>query len=121
MKALKKILRIVFITAAALFSLGVVYAILTGVHNGKSLIGKTRSVKGKVTSIYEGGTFDAVFKIKGDDNPYYINRGLQYDFNLKDLRRNYIGKDLTISYVSPGYHINELRLGDSVVYTELKE
>lgn len=104
--------------------MAVSYGVLMGISDGEAILGHTETVKGRVISIYAGPSYDVGFRLQGDNHAYYINRGLQYHFTLKELRDAYMGKELEISYVSffdsKGGHINRIRFGDSIVYNELK-
>ena len=84
--------------------------------------------KGIVTEIYEGGINDVVFKLKGQDKIYYINRGLEAGFNLKQLRADLSGKEAVIKY--PKYwtpldpfnsskHISKIESEGRTVYSEV--
>ncbi len=114
-----------FLIIAGIFVvMAVSYPVLTGISNGRAILGHTETVKGRVVSIYPGPSYDVGFILEGDGHIYYVNRGLQYHFKLKELREAYMGKELEISYVSffdsKGGHINRIRFGDSIVYNELK-
>jgi hypothetical protein len=87
-----------------------------------------KQITGKVISVIEDGTKDAVFKIAGEHCSYYINRGLEKKFNLKDLNEMLNGKEVSILYEdkwSPlvpyeaNKHISELSMGSDLLYSEL--
>jgi len=86
-------------------------------------------VKGTVASIYEGGVKDAVFTLDNHPTRYYINRGLENGLYLDSLKKNLIGKTVTILY--PKYytpldhenrikHLCKLEHDGEVIYNELK-
>jgi len=83
---------------------------------------------GVVEEINEGGYKDVLFKLKGVKREYYINRGLDYGLTLDDLRKNLIGKEVTIKY--PDYtpllasesirHLSKLEYNGITIYSEIK-
>lgn len=117
-------IKVFLIVAGVFIVFGVSYGVLTGISDGEAILGHTETVKGRIISIYAGPSYDVGFRLEGDGHIYYINRGLQYHFTLKELRDAYMGKELEISYVSffdsKGGHINRIRYGDLLVYNELK-
>ncbi|MET0760681.1 MAG: hypothetical protein ABWZ56_09700 [Flavobacterium sp.] len=54
--------------------------------------------KGKVSKIYEGGINDVVFELEDNKATFYINRGLENNFNLETLNKELIGKEVSINY-----------------------
>jgi hypothetical protein len=84
-------------------------------------------VTGVVEQITEAGVKDIVFKLKDNNNLYYINRGLENGFTLEGLRKDLTGKEVTIKY--PDYwsllanksvrHISKLEHDGKIVYTEV--
>lgn len=84
-------------------------------------------VKGVVEQITEGDVKDIIFKLRDNNNLYYINRGLDYDFTLEGLRRDLIGKEVTIKY--PDYwslladsslrHLCKVQHNGKTVYSEI--
>ena len=56
------------------------------------------ATKGEVVSVTEGTSNDIVFKLKGETDSFYINRGLEQGLNLKDLQSKLIGKQVTLKY-----------------------
>jgi hypothetical protein len=56
------------------------------------------NVKGKVSKIYEGGVNDIVFELENNKSIFYINRGLENNFNLETLNKELIGKEISINY-----------------------
>lgn len=55
-------------------------------------------VEGIVTDIFEAGAKDVVIKLRGDDNTYYINRGLQQGLDLMEKRNKLIQNQVQILY-----------------------
>ena len=74
-----------FISTIAVLSL---FGIIATRQMVKSL--NTKSYKGEVLSIEEGGVKDAVIKIRNEKNTFYINRGFETfkTAELKSLRKN---------------------------------
>jgi len=56
------------------------------------------NTKGKVLKIYGGGINDIVFEIENSKSAFYINRGLEHNFNLETLNKELIGKEVSINY-----------------------
>jgi len=87
--------------------------------NGSSTIVKTITVD----RIYEGGVKDIVFA-QNDGKFYYINRGLEQGYTLEGLRNQLLNKTVTLQVTNmlagSSAHINELRLGDEVIFDENK-
>lgn len=99
----------------------------TGSFSGKRTCKK---ISGIVTSIYEDGAKDAVFKLEGHNSVFYINRGFEKTFNLGTLLEKLMGKEVNIMYpdnstalgsISESRHISELHLGQELVYSEFEE
>ncbi len=134
---MKKLFMFLLTAIGGLFTLSVAVVLLSFVltaineNNGKSIIGKTETVNGTVSGIYDTGGFDIGFRLKGDKRHYYINRGQEKGLSVAELREQYLNKQLAISYVKQptifnlkadgGGHINRVKHGDLIVYTELKE
>jgi len=86
-------------------------------------------VKGTVASIGVGGIEDVIIKLKGDKTVYYINRGYENGLDMKSLREELVGQDITLKY--PKYwtpldmnnrirHISKLEIGEKIIFNELK-
>ena len=86
------------------------------------------SLKGTVSEVYEAGTKDVVFKLKGLDKEFYINRGLERGLDLKKLRADLTNKEIVIKY--PKYwtplnptnsvrHISKIECDGRTVFTEI--
>lgn len=87
----------------------------------------TVAVTGIVEDLREGGRYDLVFRFKDDPVRYYVNRGLQTTFNLKEARDLMLRKEVTIKYVKHWTpldykgtvkHIGEVIFNDEILYTE---
>jgi hypothetical protein len=85
-------------------------------------------LKGTVTDIYEAGTRDVVFKLKGLEKEFYINRGLEKGLDLKKLRADLTNKEIVIKY--PKYwtpldptnsirHVSKIESEGRTVFTEI--
>ena len=90
--------------------------------------GECSTIKGTVVQIYEAGTRDVVFKLEGQRQKFYVNRGLQRGLKLQQLRAKLMGREITIKY--PRYwtpldpinhirHISKLELDGKTIYTEM--
>ena len=106
---------------------GVLLIILTvylAAHNIRKP-GQPRTVQRsiQVDTIYEGGVNDIVFA-QNDGALYYINRGLEQGFTLVGLEQVLLNKTVTLRVpnvlAGPSAHIEEMRLGDSIIYNENK-
>lgn len=84
--------------------------------------------KGVVAQIQESGTNDISIRLKGNDRIFYINRGLEREIDLKELRAALIDKEILIKYPSywtpldPGdkiRHISKVELSGHTIFTEL--
>ncbi len=84
--------------------------------------------KGKVSKIYEGGVNDIVFELENSKSVFYINRGLENNFNLETLNKELIGKEVSINY-SNGWtpldpfnkrskSIIELKSGNKIIFKD---
>lgn len=84
---------------------------------------------GVVSSIYEAGVKDVVFRLEGIEQRYYINRGLENGLVLDSLRDKLLGQEVTIKF--PKYwtpldwdnevrHLSKLEYGEEVIFNELK-
>ena len=81
-------------------------------------------VTGIVDELYEGGVKDLVFKLKGSETIYYINRALENGFNLNEAKKEFLEKEVTLLYAkhvsrpNGGGHMMQLQFQDSIYYTE---
>ncbi|MDY8135000.1 hypothetical protein [Aquimarina sp. 2201CG5-10] len=85
-------------------------------------------IKGKVVDIQEGSSFDIVITLENDDHYYYINRGLEYNLTLEQLRNDILNKTVTLYpinrwtlFTRDGVmgHISKLMIDDKVIYNEI--
>ena len=85
-------------------------------------------VEGVVSNIYERGVKDIVFRLKGDNTAYYINRGLEHGLTIEDLKEKLVGNHVMLKY--PKYwtpldwnnknrHISKLEFNSDVLFNEL--
>lgn len=117
LRVMKKILLIV--------SIVVIIAFL-GYRPVNSARQNCRHISGVVSSVSEAGTNDALIKLDGTDDNYYINRGLESRLALEDLRKEVLGKQVVISYAKHwtfipqrfSKHISELKMGSNILYSE---
>ncbi len=98
-------------------------------HNPKR--SDTSSTKGKLVRIRpDTATGDIGFDLENSDGiTYYINRGLQQHLPVAAYRKQLVNNEVTILYYDNGFppfsslnklwHICEVQIGDSVIYTEL--
>lgn len=86
------------------------------------------SVKAKVTEVYEAGFKDIVFKLKGLDKQFYINRGLDRGLDLQELRASLTNKEILILYpkywtpldpVNSIRHISKVEHDGKIIFTEI--
>ena len=85
-------------------------------------------VSGKVIDVSEGGVKDIVLTLEGENSIYYINRGLEKNFDKTQLEKELIGRKVRISYskhwtpldpYNNSRHIAELEIDNRIIYTEL--
>lgn len=85
-------------------------------------------VNGTVVNIVESGSHDVVFRLKGRDESFYVNRGLERGLSLKSLREALIAQEITIKYpdhwtpLDPSgkiRHISKIEHNGAVVFSEL--
>lgn len=88
------------------------------------------AVTGVVANVYEGSRFDVCFRLKDSDKLYYINRGLEQGLELDELRRDLVGREITLKYprywtpldpVNATRHISKLEFGERVLFDETKQ
>lgn len=87
------------------------------------------SLKGIVVEIYEGGVKDVVFRLQGQNQIYYVNRGLERGLDLGQLRSALTNRVVTIKYpkywtpLDPGNsvrHISKIEYEGRTLFTELE-
>ena len=86
-------------------------------------------VESKVAKIFEGSAMDIVFKLENNPTRYYINRGLEQDLTISELRRQLIGNKVIIrypkhwSFMDPGnlaHHLSVLEYNGEDLYNEVE-
>jgi len=82
-------------------------------------------VEGQVTHIYEAGHQDVCFRLKGHENSYYINRGLENGLSLEVLKERLLGETVTIKHpeymmikYAKSVHLSILRHEDETLFDE---
>ncbi len=86
-------------------------------------------IEGVVEDLKEAPGFDIALTLENDNHYYYINRGLQHNLTLEQLRTNILNKRVTL-YVIKRWtiftrdknmgHVSKLMIDDRVIYNELK-
>ncbi|PKV48389.1 hypothetical protein ATE84_0388 [Aquimarina sp. MAR_2010_214] len=85
-------------------------------------------IEGVVTDIQEGPGFDIVLILKNDEHYYYINRGLQYQLTLEQLRTDILNKKVTLYGIKRWTiftrdknmgHISKLIIDNDVIFNEI--
>lgn len=85
-------------------------------------------LKGTVSEIYEGGVKDIVFKLRGKNQNFYINRGLQRGISLVELQAKLTGREVVLKYPdhwtlldpnNSSVHISKIEHAGQTVFTEL--
>lgn len=126
--SIQKSITIILSVIASFFLLFFLYMAFI-VKAGPLDTSKKNSVEivGIVESVYEGGVKDLVFKLQGDSNTYYINRGLENAFDLKIIENELIGEQVILWYAkhrsqpNGGGHVMQLKFNDSLYYSEWNE
>ena len=117
---------IAFITTIGIVGFLFILYMIVVVKAGPINSSKDNSVEitGIVEDLYEGGVKDLVFKLKNDDNIYYINRALENGFELDQAKREFLKEEITLWYAkhrarpNGGGHMMQLKYQDSIYYTE---
>ena len=84
--------------------------------------------EGKIEKIFEGGIKDIVFQLEGSERQFYINRGIDQGLDIKSMRNELIGKEVTIKY--PDYwtildpnkkirHISKIEVEGDIIFSEM--
>ena len=106
------------------------FGVVIAFNGYRGVKSKCKHISGIVTSIYEDGTKDAVFKIQGQNSVFYINRGLEKTFSLSGLLEKLKGKEVNILYadnftplgsIAECRHISELSTDQETVYSEFQD
>ena len=85
---------------------------------------------GKIVEVREGGSHDLVLNLAGTDQRFYINRGLEREESMENLKQQLLGQEVEIKY--PSYwtpldpknserHVARLIANGEVVFDELKK
>ncbi|MBD0254564.1 MAG: hypothetical protein ICV83_02495 [Cytophagales bacterium] len=86
-------------------------------------------VTGQLVQIQEGGTKDIVFKLRNDNDTYYINRGLERGLTLEEMKRME-GKEISLYFVEHWTpfdamhqvrHVAKVEVGERIVYDEIEK
>lgn len=91
---------------------------------------KAISITGIVSEIYSNKGNDIIFIVENTNQKFYINRGLENNLELEDLKNKLIGQAVTMKY--PKYwtpldwnnsirHISKLEFRDKVLFNELAD
>jgi hypothetical protein len=83
-------------------------------------------ISGVVTQINKGGVNDVTFKLTGNETLFYINRALENDFTLDQLKHEILNKEVTFYYVKNSSFLNykesqqirKMKVGKEAYYTE---
>lgn len=83
---------------------------------------------GNVSNIHECDVQDVVFDLEGKQQSYYIERGIEYGFDIEALEKEMLAEEVTIYYAdewslfapfgSKSKHIREIRCDNRIVYSE---
>src|SRR5690348_16877635 len=86
------------------------------------------TLKGTVADVYDGGSKDIVFKLKGHDQVFYINRGLERGLNIQALKSTLEDEEIVVRY--PDYwtpldfnqtsiHISKIEHKGKTIFSEM--
>lgn len=84
--------------------------------------------EGKISDIFEAGYKDVVFQLEGSERQFYINRGVEQGMDIRELKDELVGKEVTIKY--PDYwtildpkkkirHISKIETQEEIIFTEI--
>ncbi len=85
-------------------------------------------ISGTVINIQEAPGFDIALTLENDEHYYYINRGLQYDLTLENLRTTILNKRVTLYAIKRWIiftrdrnmgHVSKLMINDNVIFNEI--
>jgi len=81
---------------------------------------------GIVTNVFEGGEKDIVFKLSGEEEHFYINRGLESGLDINTLMDQLIGREVLFVYPKRNTgmgikHLYHVQAGDHEIYSEYPE
>lgn len=87
-------------------------------------------VVGKVVNVEEGGVKDLIIELENSKIKYYINRGVENGFKIKNARIELLGKSVQLHYAknwtpfapfgTTSKHITQLSLDNKILYSEFK-
>lgn len=118
---------------ALVFALGLALAVALGVRFLRPVPIVTEDqcqvATGKVLQVSEGSSYDVFIQLENISTRFYINRGLERGLDLQSLRRDLMGKEVTLKY--PHYwtpldpmnstrHVFKLELDGKVLFDETK-
>jgi hypothetical protein len=87
------------------------------------------TARGIVTEISEGGVKDLVIRLSGRKEYFYVNRGLERELNLNDLKDQLTGKEILLKYANHwtpldparmSIHISKIEYRGRTLFTELR-
>ena len=82
-------------------------------------------VKGTAVRIFEGPSYDIVFKLKEYDRVFYINRGIEQGLSVKGLQNDLLGQQVELWYAKSwpfdGGHMTQLQRRGKILYSEWEE
>ncbi len=78
-------------------------------------------IEAEIIEIFEGPSYDILFRLRNNSNNYYINRGIESGLVVKDLNNDLLFTEVKIWYadhwIGSPYHITRLE-SDTVYYSE---
>lgn len=82
------------------------------------------AIAGELVQIVEGSSNDVIFILKADPHPYYVNRDLERDLKVEELKQQLLGKKIDLWYAKtrsmPGGHLCHIEYDGKVFYSEWK-
>lgn len=85
-------------------------------------------VMGEVVNLWEGSSYDIVFRLKNNNHNYYINRGVESGLEVGALYNQLVGNEVTLTYAdywtpldptSSTHHVAQLEYNGEILYTEI--
>ena len=85
-----------------------------------------QKISGVVTQINKGGVNDVTFNLAGNETIFYINRALENNFTLDQLKNEILDKEVTFYFVKnssflsyrESQQIRKMKVGNKTYYTE---
>lgn len=78
-------------------------------------------IEAEIVEIFEGPSYDILFRLKNNPNNYYINRGIESGLVVNDLIDDLLFTDVKVWYsdhwMGSPYHITRLET-DTLYYSE---